>query len=119
MMTTSTEKTSTVILLTNDGMGNADSELQHRLIRAYLTLLNEYNMLPSVICFFTQGVKLVVEGSPVLDLLSSLEDKGVWLIVCHTCLNYFGLQDKLEVGFVGGMGDIIEAQWRADKVITL
>jgi selenium metabolism protein YedF len=118
-MTTSVEKSSTVILLNSDGMGNAEPELQHRLIRAYLTLLNEYDMLPSVICFITQGVKLVVEGSPVLDLLSSLEDKGVWLIVCHTCLNYFGLQDKLKVGFVGGMGDIIEAQWRAEKVITL
>lgn len=118
-MTTSVEKSSTVILLNSDGMGNAEPELQHRLIRAYLTLLDGCDMLPSVICFFTQGVKLVVEGSPVLDLLSSLEEKGVWLIVCHTCLNYFGLQDKLKVGFVGGMGDIIEAQWRADKVITL
>jgi selenium metabolism protein YedF len=118
-MTTSRKKNSTVILLNNDGMGNADPELQHRLIRAYLTLLNEYDMLPSAICFFTQGVKLVVEGSPVLDLLSALEEKGVWLIVCHTCLNHFGLQEKLKVGFVGGMGDVIEAQWRADKVITL
>ncbi|HEY47688.1 MAG TPA: sulfurtransferase-like selenium metabolism protein YedF [Anaerolineae bacterium] len=118
-MTTSMEKKPTVILLSNDGMGNAEPELQHRLITAYLTLLNEYDILPSVICFFTQGVKLVVEGSPVLDLLSSLEEKGVWLIVCHTCLNYFGLQDKLKVGFVGGMGDILEAQWRAEKVITL
>ena len=118
-MTTSAEKSSTIIMLTNDGMGNAEPELQHRLIRAYLTLLNEYDVLPSVICFITQGVKLVVEGSPVLDLLSSLENKGVWLIVCHTCLNHFGLQDKLKVGFVGGMGDILEAQWRAEKVITL
>jgi hypothetical protein len=118
-MTTSTAKSSTVILLTKDGMGNADPALQHRLIRAYLTLLDEYDVLPSVICFYTQGVNLVVEGSPVLDLLTSLENKGVWLIVCHTCLNHYGLQDKLKVGFVGGMGDILEAQWRADKVITL
>ena len=118
-MTTSMNKPSTVILLNKDGMGNAEPELQHQLIRAYLTLLNEYDMLPSAICFFTRGVKLVVEGSPVLDLLSALEEKGVWLIVCNTCLNYFGLQDKLKVGFVGGMGDVIEAQWRAEKVITL
>ncbi|HEY42965.1 MAG TPA: sulfurtransferase-like selenium metabolism protein YedF [Anaerolineae bacterium] len=118
-MATSPEKTSTVILLTNDGMGNADQGLQHKLIRAYLTLLNEHDILPSVICFFTKGVKLVTEGSPVLDLLSSLEDKGVWLIVCQTCLHHFKLQEKLKVGIVGGMGDILEAQWRAEKVITL
>lgn len=118
-MTTFPEKTSTVILLTKDGMGNADPELQHKLIRAYLTLLNEHDILPSAICFFTKGVKLVTEGSPVLDLLSSLEDKGVWLIVCQTCLHHFGLQEKLQVGIVGGMGDILEAQWRAKKVIAL
>lgn len=117
-MTTSSEKTSTVILLTNDGMGNADQELRHMLIQTYLTLLNEHDILPSVICFFTQGVKLAVEGSPVLDLLSSLEEKGVWLMVCQACLNHYGLQEKLKVGFTVGMGDVIEAQWRAEKVIT-
>ena len=118
-MTTVPEKNSTVILITNDGMGNADQELQHKLIRTYLTLLNEHQILPSVICFLTNAVKLVAEGSPVLDLLSSLEDKGVWLIVCQTCLHHFGLQEKLQVGIVGGMGDIIEAQQRAEKVITI
>ena len=48
-----------------------------------------------------------------------LEAKGVHLVICSTCLNYFGLEDQVEVGVVGGMTDIIEAQWRADKVITL
>jgi intracellular sulfur oxidation DsrE/DsrF family protein len=119
MMTTSTEKTSMVILLPNEGMGNSDLELQHRLLRTYLTLLDQYDRLPAAICLLTQGVKLIVEGSPVLDLLSSLEDKGVWLIVCQTYLHHFGLQEKLQVGIVGGMGDILEAQWRANKVIAL
>jgi sulfur relay (sulfurtransferase) complex TusBCD TusD component (DsrE family) len=48
-----------------------------------------------------------------------LESKGVRLTVCSTCLNYFGLQNKIQVGIVGGMGDIIEAQIKAEKVITL
>jgi hypothetical protein len=108
-MTTSPEKTSTDILLTNDGMGNADQELQHRLIRTNLALLNKQDMLPSVICFLTKGVKLATEGSPVLDLLSSLEDKGVWLIVCQTCLHHFRLEEKFRVGIVGGMGDLLQA----------
>ena len=110
---------SIVILVTNDGMGKAETPLQHKLIRTYLSLLSESGMLPEAICFYTDGVKLVVEGSPVLDLLKSLEAKGVHLIICSTCLNYFGFTDQVQVGVVGGMTDIIEAQWRADKVITI
>ena len=110
---------SIVLLVTNDGMGRATAELQHKLIGTYLRLLDEHAMLPAAICFYTDGVKLVVEGSPVLEPLKSLETKGVHLIVCSTCLAYFGLEDKVRVGIVGGMTDIIEAQWRAGKVITL
>ena len=62
---------------------------------------------------------MVVEGSPVLDLLQSLEAKGVRLIICSTCLQYYGLTEKVKVGIVGGMGDILLAQWMAGKVITL
>ena len=62
---------------------------------------------------------MVVEGSPVLDLLQALEAKGVRLILCSTCLQYYGLTDKVAVGIVGGMNDILLAQWMANKVITL
>jgi len=110
---------STVILITRNGMGHADEALQHKLIATYFKLLNDSDVLPAVICFYTDGVKLVTTGSPVIDALKALEAKGVRLVICSTCLNYFGLQEQVEVGIVGGMTDIIEAQWRADKVITL
>jgi hypothetical protein len=55
----------------------------------------------------------------VLDLLHALDAKGVRLIICSTCLQYFGLNDKVAVGIVGGMNDIVLAQWMAGKVITL
>jgi sulfur relay (sulfurtransferase) complex TusBCD TusD component (DsrE family) len=100
-------------------MGEADQTLQHKLIDTYLKLLDEHDVLPGAICFYTEGVHLVVEGSPVLDTLTSLEKKGVRLILCATCLNYFNLTAKVKVGIVGGMGDILEAQRQADKVITL
>jgi len=118
-MTTLSKNFSIVILVTNDGMGKAETPLQHKLIHTYLSLLNESGMLPEAICFYTDGVKLVVEGSPILELLKSIETQGVHLIICSTCLNYFGLADQVRVGVVGGMTDIIEAQWRADKVITI
>jgi intracellular sulfur oxidation DsrE/DsrF family protein len=110
---------STAILLNNDGMGQADISLQHKLIRTYLTLLLENGALPGAICFYTAGVKLVCEGSPVLEQLAKLEERGVHLIVCLTCLKHYDLESQVKVGVVGGMADIIAAQWQADKVVTL
>jgi intracellular sulfur oxidation DsrE/DsrF family protein len=109
----------TVILITRNGMGEAEQTLQHKLITTYLKLLDEHNILPGAICFYTEGVHLVVKGSPVLEILQSLEQKGVRLILCSTCLNYFNLNEKVCVGIIGGMGDILEAQRQATKVITL
>ena len=109
----------TVLLITRNGMGEAEPELQQRLITTYLKLLDENNILPAAICFYANGVFLVVEGSPVIEALRSLESKGVRLVLCSTCLNYYNLTDQVKVGIVGGMTDIIEAQRRASKVISL
>jgi len=109
----------TTVLVTRNGMGEADFELQSKLINTYFRLLNENDILPAVICFYADGVKLVVNGSPVLDTLKSLEEKGVRLVLCNTCLNFYGLAEKVQVGVVGGMGDIIEAQVKASKVVTI
>ncbi len=118
-MTKVEDSKSVLIQVNHDGMGAADPALQHILLRNYLLLLQENHTLPGAICFYTSGVKMVVEGSPVLQVLQSLEAQGVRLIVCKTCLDYYGLLEKVRVGIVGGMGDIIAAQWLADKVISL
>jgi sulfur relay (sulfurtransferase) complex TusBCD TusD component (DsrE family) len=109
----------TVILVTNFGMGKADEKLQVTLIAKYFELLLQNDSLPSAICFYTEGAKLVCEGSPVIEQLRALESNNVRLIICSTCLNYYALTDKIQVGIIGGMGDIIEAQMKAEKVITL
>ncbi len=109
----------TVILVTSNGMGNADEKLQQQLFTKYLELLLQHEDLPAALCFYTNGVRLVCAGSPVIESLRNLERKGVRLILCSTCLNYFNLTDKVQVGIVGGMGDILEAQTKAEKVITI
>lgn len=109
----------TVILITRNGMGEAEPELQLKLIATYLELLDENNILPAAICLYTDGVRLAVTGSPVLEQLKALEGKGVRLILCSTCLNFFNLADQVQVGIVGGMTDIIEAQFNAGKVIAI
>jgi intracellular sulfur oxidation DsrE/DsrF family protein len=109
----------TVLLITRNGMGDAEEALQQKLITTYFKLLDENNTLPAVICFYANGVRLVVQGSPVIEPLKSLEAKGVRLVLCSTCLNYYNLIDQVQVGIVGGMADILEAQRRAGKVIAL
>jgi hypothetical protein len=109
----------TVIMVTGEGMGRADVALQRTLAGKYFQLLLDDDKLPAAICFITEGVRLVCEGSPVLEPLRALSEQGTRLIVCNTCLNFLNLTGNVQIGIVGGMGDIIEAQWRADKVITI
>lgn len=111
----------TVLLCTKFGMGQTDiASLNQKLISKYFSLLLEGNELPAAICFYTDGVKLITSSSPVLEQLSQLEKKGVRLVICSTCLDEMGIsRDDVKVGIVGGMPDIIEAQTKADKVITL
>ena len=116
---TDTPTSNTLVMLTGDGMGRGDQALRQKLLTTWLTLIQENKTLPGAICFYTDGVKLVVEGSPYLDLLRQLETQGVHLVVCTTCLKHYDLYDKVAVGTVGGMGDILSAQWTAEKLITL
>lgn len=110
----------TVIQCTRFGMGYTNiHDLNMKLIKKYFELILQGNEFPTVITFYTDGVQLVTEGSPVLEQLRQLEEKGVRLIICSTCLDEMKLADKVKIGIVGGMPDIIEAQMRASKVITL
>jgi hypothetical protein len=118
-MTDTPRRETVVLLVTRNGMGYGDLPLQQELFAKYLRLLDENQMLPGAIFLYTEGVKLVVEGSPVLEHLQSLADRGVCLLICQTCLNYYGLLDKVKVGTVGGMPAIVAAQWAATKVISV
>jgi hypothetical protein len=109
----------TLVVITREGMGSAEPALQKKLIGTWLALLLEGGDLPGAICFYTDGVRLAVEGSPVLEQLARLEERGVHLILCKTCLDFFGLAEKVRVGIVGGMGDILAAQMIAAKVVPL
>jgi len=109
----------TVILVTRNGMGETLADLQQTLVTKYFQLLLADGKLPAAVCFYADGVRLACEGSPLLDTLRALETRGVRLVVCTTCLNALDLAAQHKVGLMGSMADIIEAQWRADKVITI
>lgn len=109
----------TVLTFTHAGLGHADAALQQRLAATFLSLVDEHGLLPAKILFYTEGVRLVCEGSPVLEQLHALETRGVELIICRTCLDYLGLLDKVQAGVVGGMTYIVAALQQAGKVISL
>ena len=109
----------TVLVFTRFGLGEAPAELQQRLAGKFLSLIDTEATLPAKILFYTEGVKLACEGSPVIEQLRALQAHGVELILCSTCLDYYGLTDRVAVGIVGGMPDIIEAMQLANKVISL
>jgi hypothetical protein len=118
-MTNPSANQTVTVLITQDGMGHADTELKHKLVRTYLDLLSLEDPLPDTICFYTEGIRMVIEGSPVLEELGALQRQGVRLIVCRTCVDHFGVADKVRVGEVGNMKEILTAQWDAEKVVTI
>lgn len=108
-----------VVLIPDDGMGRGDEELGGILMRSFLHALNEAEPLPDTIIFLNAGVKLTVEGSPVLEDLVALGKRGVGILACGTCLGHFGLKDRLAVGEVSNMYSIAETLLAAGNVVAL
>jgi intracellular sulfur oxidation DsrE/DsrF family protein len=108
-----------VIIFNSNGIGKAEPKLSNTLAINYTKLLIEEKQLPVAILFYAEGVKLCCKGSDLTTNFKILENKGVKLIACTTCLNFYDLKDDLLVGMAGTMSDILLYQVKADKVITL
>ncbi|MEB3024389.1 MULTISPECIES: sulfurtransferase-like selenium metabolism protein YedF [unclassified Parvimonas] len=108
-----------VIAISKDFMGNGSEELGKLLIKGFIYTSSEYEKLPKTLVFFNSGVKLTCEESPCTDDLQKLKDKGVEIISCGTCLDYFGLKEKLLVGEISNMYTIYETLFNAEKVINI
>lgn len=108
-----------LIQVNSYGMGHGDETLGLKLVGNYFRLLIQEEKLPSIITFYNAGVKLICEGSPVINILQEIENKGVKLLACKTCLDYYDLIDKRKVGIEGTMIDIISLQSAAEQVINV
>ena len=110
---------STVMMISRDGFGSGEPALQHVLIAKYLGLLLAGGLTPRALCFVTEGVHLACDGSPVLEELRRLAERGCRLLICTTCLEFYGLKDQVRVGTACSMPDILNAQVEAAKVVQL
>ncbi|OHD64177.1 MAG: hypothetical protein A2176_00870 [Spirochaetes bacterium RBG_13_51_14] len=108
-----------VLAISQDVMGNGDDELGRILIKSFFHTLAETPPVPDAIIFFNSGVKLVVEGSEIIDDIKNLELKGAKILACGTCLDYFKMKDKLKAGAVSNMYDIKELMLGAGSTITI
>jgi len=109
-----------VLIVPSEFMGRGEhDELGHVLIRAFFHTLGEVHPVPDTVIFFNSGVKLVVEGSPVVEDLRSLIEAGVQVLACGTCLGYYQLEDKVAVGEVSNMYTIAETMLAAGSVVNV
>lgn len=107
------------LFIRSDAIGRGDDELGVNLMVNFAHYVTKTEPTPKCIIFMNAGVRLVVEGSDVLDDLGQLEANGVSILACGTCLNYFGLENKLQVGKKSNMAEITKALFEASKVITV
>ena len=110
-------KSNTVVVLSSNQMGNGSEELGQILMKGFIFALTELDELPSTVLLYNSGVKLSTEGSNSIEDLKTLQAQGVEILSCGTCLNYYDLTEKLQVGEVTNMYFILEKMAQADKII--
>jgi selenium metabolism protein YedF len=108
--------TSKVFLIQGEGLGNGNEQLGSMLMSNFLRLLGESEDKPQSIVFWNTGVRLACEGSSVLERLKNLEEQGVELLACTTCLEYFELTERLAVGKPTNMMKSIQSMLGSNMV---
>ncbi|SFP68517.1 selenium metabolism protein YedF [Oscillibacter sp. PC13] len=106
-----------VVAVDTDIMGRGNEELGKTLMKGFLFAVSQLPQLPDTVLFYNGGAKLTVEGSVSLEDLRSMEARGVKILTCGTCLNYYGLTEQLAVGSVTNMYEIVETLAGAAKVV--
>lgn len=107
----------TVIVISSDKMGEGDEALGRTLMKGFIYALTQLSLPPKAVLLYNSGARLSCEGSDSVEDLKTLEQAGTEVMTCGTCLNHYGLQDKLAVGAVTNMYTIVETQAGASKII--
>lgn len=107
----------TVVVVSADHMGEGNPELGKVLIKGFIFAVSQLDELPKTMLFYNGGAQLTAEGSDSLNDLKEMEAQGVEILTCGTCLDYYGLKDKLAVGSVTNMYSIVEKMNEADHII--
>ena len=107
------------ILVAGKTLGREDKELGEVLIKGFLGTLSKLETPPAVLALMNEGVKLALPDASTCDHLKDLERTGTKILVCGTCTNHFGITERVGVGTVSNMFEILEAVTGADKVLSV
>ena len=107
-----------VVVIRSNVMGEGDPELGKVLIKGFIYALSQQKELPKTILFYNGGACLTCEGSASLDDLKELEHRGVKILTCGTCLNFYGLSEKLKVGEVTNLYEIAATMSKASLIVS-
>ena len=110
-------KKNLVIQVSSDAMGAGSDELGRNLMKAFIYAVTQQDELPATMLFYNGGAHLTCEGSSALDDLKALADQGVEILTCGTCLNHYGIADKLAVGEVTNMYVICQKLEQASNIV--
>lgn len=106
------------VVIAGDEMGSGDAELGKILMRAFVNALIEMAQMPRFVILYNRGVLLATEGSDTADTLTRLHaEKGVDIICCGTCADYYAVRDNLAVGRISNMYTIMEMQSRVARIL--
>ncbi|MBQ0058800.1 MAG: sulfurtransferase-like selenium metabolism protein YedF [Lachnospiraceae bacterium] len=106
-----------VVVISTAQMGSGNDELGTTLMKGFIYALGQQEVLPKTILFYIGGATIPCEGSVSLEDLKSMEAQGVEILTCGTCLNFYGLSEKLAVGSVTNMYVIAEKMTQADLIV--
>ena len=106
-----------LVVLSANTMGNGDPKLGTSLMKAFVFALTKQDQLPDTVLCYNTGAYLTCEGADTLEDLKQLESEGVTVLTCGTCLDFYGLKEKLAVGSVTNMYDIVERMENAAQII--
>ena len=106
-----------LVVLSGNVMGTGDPKLGTSLMKAFVFALTKQDQLPDTILCYNTGAYLTCEGADTLEDMKLLESEGVTILTCGTCLDFYGLKEKLAVGGVTNMYDIVERMENAAQII--
>jgi selenium metabolism protein YedF len=107
-----------VVVIRSSVMGEGDPELGKVLLKGFIYAISQQKDLPKTMLFYNGGAFITCEGSQSLEDLKALEEQGVKILTCGTCLNHYGLTDRLAVGEVTNMYEIAEKMTQASLIVS-
>lgn len=106
-----------LVVLSANVMGTGEEKLGKSLMKAFVFALTKQDILPETILCYNSGAYLTCEDSDSLEDFKALEAEGVNILTCGTCLDFYGIKDKLAVGTVTNMYDIVEKMEQARTIL--